>query len=378
MFGSVLGISVPFIAGGMLPVLAAFCIIRLGWRATAVYAPLKLPLVFTMSYLVVQITFHDASIMQENAFFTWILALIIIQSLCLRRGFLHRCALVLFVVGLITLPYLTFKGSAAGGREQAAVSAMVTGAFTNSNSFGAWFGFCCLYFTIVALETKRVGVQMASSLAAVGCLYIVGLTVSRGTLVATAIGITIALRGLLKRGFVPLLVFIILGGIMYNFGVFDRITSHYATRGTEDTGRLLVWPVAIERFLSSPLLGVGTANTATYVPGHRKPFAPHNSFIFVALSSGVLPFALFVAWWIRAVQNAFSYSERLADGPFRLPLLVYTFVITLVSDFPFMAPWGLLTFAVAMASSTPSRARRLIAVRDKALDGSTLWTPRRS
>src|SRR5262249_2798018 len=142
-------------------------------------------------------------------------------SLYLRRGFLHRCALVLFVIGLITLPYLTFKGSVTGGREQAAVSSMVTGAFTNSNSFGAWFGFCCLYFTIVAIEAKRAGVRVTSSLVAIGCLYIVGLTVSRGTLVATAIGITIALRGLLKRGFVPLLVFIIVGGIMHNFGVFD-------------------------------------------------------------------------------------------------------------------------------------------------------------
>jgi hypothetical protein len=378
MLGPGLGVSVPFIAGGMLPVLAAFCVIQLGWRATAVYAPLKLPLAFTTSYLAVQITFHGASIMQENAFITWILALIIIQSLCLRRGFLHRCALVLFIIGLVTLPYLIFKGSAAGGREQAAVSSTVAGAFANSNSFGAWFGFCCLYFTIVAIGAKRTGVQVASSLAAVGCLYIVGLSVSRGTLVATAIGITIALRGLLKRGFVPLLVFIIAGGIMHNFGVFDRITSHYATRGMEETGRGLVWPGAIERFLNSPLLGVGTANTETYVPGRRKPFTPHNSFIFVALSSGVLPFALFVAWWVRAAQNAFSPGERLADAPFRLPLLVYTFVITLVSDLPFMAPWGILTFAVAMASSTPAGARRLIVVRDKALDGSTLWTPRRS
>jgi O-antigen ligase len=337
----------------MLPVLAAFCIIRLGWRATTVYAPLKLPLAFTISYLVVQITFHDAFIMGERGFFTWILALIIIQSLCLRQGFLHRCALVLFVMGLITLPYLNFKGSVAGSREQAAVGSMVSGDFTNSNGLGAWFGFCCLYFTIVSIETKRVGIRVASSLAAVGCLYIVGLTISRGALMATAIGITIALRGLLKRGFVPLLVFIIAGGIMHNFGVFDRITSHYAARGMEETGRGLVWPVAIERFLSSPLTGVGTANIATYVSGRRRPFTTHNGFIFVALSSGILPFALFVAWWIRAAQNAFSHDKRLPYSTFRIPLLVYTFMQTLVGDLPFMAPWGILTFAVVMASSIP-------------------------
>src|SRR5262249_27443060 len=158
------------------------------------------------------------------------------------------------------------------------------------------------------------------------------------------------------------------------FGVFDQITSHYAKRGMEETGRGLVWPVALERFLDSPLAGVGADNTATYVPGRRIPFAPHNSFVFIALASGIFPLALFVAWWIRAAQNAFSYSQRLADGPFRLPLLVYAFVITMVSDFPFMAPWGILTFAVVMASNTPHGARRLLVVRDKALDGSTLET----
>jgi O-antigen ligase len=248
---------------------------------------------------------------------------------------------------------------------------MVTGDFISVNGLGAWFGFCCLYFTIVGIETRRVGVRVVSSLAAVGCLYITGLTVSRGALLATAIGITVAFRGLLRRGFVPLLVFITVSGTMYNFGVFDRIISDYSTRGMEDTGRLSVWPLALERFLNSPLLGVGMSNVATYVPFKQKRYIPHNSFLFVALASGVLPLAFFVAWWIRTAHNAFWSGEQSAAGAFRLPFLVYTFVNTWVGDFTFMAPWGILTFAIAMASSTPYTVRRLVVRRVQTLHGST-------
>jgi O-antigen ligase len=204
---------------------------------------------------------------------------------------------------------------------------------------------------------------VASILVAVGCLYIVGLSVSRGALLATAIGITIALRRVLRRGFVPLLVFITFSGIMYTFGVFDQMTSHYTARGMEETGRMLVWPVVIERILSSPLVGVGLTNTATYIPGSRKPIEAHNGFLAVALASGILPFALLVAWWIQVTQKAFTYSERLADGPFQLPFLVYTFVTTVIGDLAFMGGWGAVTFASIMASSPPYGVRHLVAPR---------------
>ena len=356
-----LGISVPMFGSGMQLVLAAFCIIRLGARATAVYAPLRLPIACALSYVVVQITVHGESIMDGGCrtFITWILTLIIVQSLYLRRGFFHRYALVLFTTGLITLPYLVIGG--VGIHERGSVGrSMIQGDFTNANGLGDWFGFCCLYFTIVCVETKHNGVRMASILATVGCLYIVGLTVSRGALLAIAIGITIALRRLLRRGFVPLLVFITLSGIIYTFGVFDQMTSRYTTRGLEETGRFLVWPVVIERFLSSPLVGVGDSNSLTYVPGHSKPIAAHNGFLGLALASGILPFALLAAWWVRAAQNAFSYGEQLADSPFRLPLLAYTFVSTMSGSAAFMGAWGLITFAITMASSTPYGVRRFV------------------
>jgi hypothetical protein len=357
-----LGILVPYAASVTLLVLAAVCVIRLKslaptiW-ATAVYAPIRLPLACVISYLVVQITVYGEPVMVARSFINWMLMLIIVQSLCLRREFLHRCALALFFIGCIALPYLIFKGS--GMHERAVVDEMVAGAVRGSNGLGTWFGYCCIYFTIVGLGTKRIGIRVASWLTAVGCLYIVGLTVSRGALLATATGVTIAFRGPLKRGFLPLLAFITLGGIIFNLGVFDQMISHYATRGMEDTGRAAVWLLAIERFLNSPLLGVGGANVATHVPGRAHPFAPHNTFIYFALSSGVLPLVFFVTWWIRAAQNAFSYSERQTNSPFRLPFLVCTFWNVLFGDLGFMSPWGVVALCIAMAPNMLYRVHPL-------------------
>ncbi len=362
-----LGILVPNLAGGMLLMLAAFCVHRLGAWATAVYAPITLPLACAMSYLVVQITFHGGSITHGMSFITWMLTLIIVQSLCLRRGFLHRCTLVLFIMGLITLPYLMFVEEGLGSMNEPANmgrDGIITGDFNNADGLGTWFGFYCLYFIIVGIEAKRNWVRVASSLAAIGCLFIVGLTVCRGALLGIAIGTTLAFRHLLRRGFVPLLVFLILSGIIFSFGVFDQIIALYTTRGTEETGRGRVWPVALEHFLSAPLLGVGAAHTNLLAPGSSKRLTPHNGFLYFAVSSGVLPLALFVAWWMRAAQNAFSYGERLDNGPFRLPLLVYTFVTVMVGDLGFMAPWSIVTISIVMAPNI----RRLVLHR-RASDG---------
>lgn len=371
-----LGVSISGLAGMMQLALAACCIICLGSRATVVYTALRLPLACTLSVVIIQFTFYDESIKTGGAaryFIDWILVLIIFQSLYLRRGFLHRCVLVFFSMGLLGLPHLRTTAVSHG---RFAVDPKAGVGFTNANGLGEWFGFFCLYFTIVGLESKRTGVRVASSLAAVGCLLIVGLSVSRGALLGTALGITIALRRVLRRSFVPLLVFIILSGTLYTFGVFDRMIVHYTARGMEETGRSLIWPAAIENFLSSPLIGVGAANISVYVPSTGRWWMPHNVFIDTALMSGVLPLALFVALWIRAAQNAFSSSAQLADSPFRPTLLVYTFVSMMLGG-GISQPWGILSFVVALASSTPYGGRRLVVRRvEKASAGSTLWTRR--
>src|SRR6185312_13986439 len=122
-------------------------------------------------------------------------------------------------------------------------------------------------------------------------------SIERAPLVATALALTVGLRNLLKRGFVPVLSLVILAGIMYGSGLFDAAFSNYAERGLEETGREILWPAAIDRILTSPLVGVGESNVAMRLGPKDSP--PHNAFLHFALSSGVVPFAFFLGFWIQ-------------------------------------------------------------------------------
>ena len=79
-------------------------------------------------------------------------------------------------------------------------------------------------------------------------------------MVAVVLALTVGFRNLLKRGFIPTLIIMILVGIVYQTGLFEWATTKYEDRITEETGRELLWPAAIERIFSSPatfLFGVG-------------------------------------------------------------------------------------------------------------------------
>src|SRR5262249_13069479 len=159
----------------------------------------------------------------------------------------------------------------------------------NPNDLGAWFGFCAVYFTILGIETRRQWIRAVAFVLAGACTFVVGLTVSRAPLLAAAICVVFAFRRVLKRGFIPVLSLVIVAWIAYGAGVFDRATSLYQERGLEETGRFLVWPLAIERFLRVPLTGVGASHIDTFVPEKGIAVSPHNSFLFIALASGVVP-----------------------------------------------------------------------------------------
>ena len=43
------------------------------------------------------------------------------------------------------------------------------------------------------------------------------------------------------------------------------MTASYTVRATEESGRFLVWPLVIERFLQAPFIGVGVSDMYTYI-----------------------------------------------------------------------------------------------------------------
>ena len=90
---------------------------------------------------------------------------------------------------------------------------------------GEWYGFCAVYFVVLAFTTRKNALRILSSLIAVGCLYVVTLTVSRGALMAIAIATLIAGRHLLKNGFLPILLLVCVGWIVVELGVFEQIDT---------------------------------------------------------------------------------------------------------------------------------------------------------
>jgi len=343
IMGSVWGISVPFVGGAGLGLLGLYCLWQLNKAGDALRPEILLPGACAAVFITVQVLVHDEPLLaqQNREFVNWIWVIIIIQALVPRDRFLHEFALAALAIGALLLPYLnlTYGGE---GSIRAGLEANV--GFANPNDLAGWFGFCCVYSFVVAVETRRHIHRLIWLSVALVCLTVVGLTVSRATLMAVAIAGIIVLRRVLKRGFVPLLCFALLGSGAFVSGIFDEAIGHYEQRGTEETGRLLVWPMAIERFLESPLGGVGIDELGTYVPEMVTDITPHNSFLYVALAAGVIPLSLFVMYWVRAASGAWFLNRRgLQNAPFQLPLLTYTFIVCSFGAGTFMFPWAVFT-----------------------------------
>ena len=343
IMGAFLGLSISMLGFGMLALAAAVCLLSVGTYAPVILTPVLLPIASGVSYLLVQTLVHHQSVGGEYVrdFVPWILALIVTQCLALRRGFLHRAALVVLLIGLLTLPFLS---SFVNDESREGLSKGIT--IGNPNDLGAWFGFCCVYLVLVGLETRRTWLRTLVWLGAAGCLGVVGLTVSRGPLLASGIAIAFGCRRVLKRGFLPLVSLLLAVWIAIGFGVFDAQASRFLARGTEESGRFSVWPRAVERIIEAPLFGVGANEVQTARSDDGTPITPHNAFIFIALASGMIPLLLFAAYWFRCLVHARRLSAAgHEDAPFQSALLLYAFLISMNLNMPFMLPWPMITLA---------------------------------
>jgi O-antigen ligase len=359
IMGSALGISIDLLGIGMLGVLAAFCILRMGRQAPTLLGPIVLPLACAASFVGVQALMLEEPVMGTGIreMVGWMLGLVIVQSLALRRGFLHRFAIAMALIGLSMLPYLT---AFSGDQSRTGLARGIT--IANPNDLGAWFGFCCVYFVILGLETRRNWVRAVSWGLAAGSLFVVGLTVSRAPLFAVSLCVLFAFRRGLKHGLIPLLSIVVVVWIAYALRVFDGQAAQFAERGLEETGRFVVWPLAIERFLQSPLAGVGVSHVATYA-GSRD-LTPHNGFIYIALASGVLPLALFTAYWVRLFCDALRINrDSHEDATFQTSLLLYAFLITMNLSSAFMEPWVMASLCTVAGTGFLMNVRRIVVAR---------------
>jgi O-antigen ligase len=353
LLGGVFELQVSNLASALLVLLIFLCLYEIGSQAFTVIRVVAFPLACGITYVFIQLVLHEESLTQAvRPFLLWMLTLVLIQSLALRKSFLHRFAVVMFLIGLAALPYLSFYQT---GKYQAAGLDRAIG-FGQINAMGEWYGFCALYFVVVACTTRKNALRILSVTIAVGCLYLVTLTVSRGALLATTVGIVVASRHLLKRGFLPVLLVACIGSIVVALGVFDQSVQSYNTRGAEDTGRLAVWPLIIDSFLDSPLTGVGHSNIGATPPGGHF-VSPHNGFLYIAQSSGIVPLALFIAYWLRSGWAA--HQADVAKSPnseFYFPLLAFTFITANLSGLTFMTFWAIVSLAIPVTETVQRQA----------------------
>jgi hypothetical protein len=353
LFAVVWHMDVPMFGTLVLAGLAGYCAQHAVWLSATVRRALTLPFLCVLSLLGVQLLFHGEPVRGDfvQTFVTWMLSLVVVQSLALRQGFVHRFGLMCFFIGLMTLPYMQFDTD-AGGSRRLGLDRRVS--FANPNDFGAWFGFCTVYFVALAVESKRQSIRIMATICAVAAAVVLGATVSRGPLLSAATAIIIVFRRSLKRGFLPLIILFAVFNLAFALGVFDQIVEYYFARGDVDSGRLSAWPLVLGRIWQAPLIGVGISDMETWVPKMGTGVTPHNAFLFMALSSGVLPFLFFATYMARAARNTLAGFVHRAIAPeqaFRLPLLCYALLSCLTLDLPFMAPWALTALSLASLDS---------------------------
>ena len=344
--GQVWGIVIPSVGGVVLVLLAAGCWLSMSDQALRVYKPIAWALWTGILMIVIQVLFHRESTeawTEGVIFVNWIALLIIAQSLALRPQFLHRFALVASVIGLAALPYLNVRN--IGGVSRAWASG--TG-ISNPNTLGMWFGFCTVYFIFWGLQTKHMLLRISSWAMALGCLFIVSLTVSRAPLLAAALACVVGLRPVLKRNFAPLLLLILFVIVVYASGFFDEKIDYYLTRGMEGSGRERLWPVALDRILESPWIGVGFDGVR--IPfGHNKLMIPHNALLHIALAAGIIPVICFLVYLGKVGIGALNIMRTYDSGEFAIlpPVVMFALFETMMLDFAFVSPWTVVVFGLA-------------------------------
>lgn len=363
MLGQAWGIVIPSVGGLLLVVIAVACFQRMGTWAAHVYKPIVWALATGILLIAIQLLFHeeDQQALSEGiAFVGWIATLIIAQSLSLRPGFLQRFALVALAIGIATLPFIKMSG----GGDMMRAGASGTG-IANPNSLGMWFGFCAVYFIFWGLECRKTDLRIFAWIAALVCLYVVMLTVSRAPLLAIALACVVGLRSALKRSFVPLLSLVLLTSLVYTSGVFDEKIDYYMTRGAEESGREKLWPKALERILNAPFIGYGLGDIQLPRSSGNGYINPHNGLLHIALGGGILPVICFLMYLKRVGIGAVQLSRTAQAGEATLlpPLVTFAVFEIMVLDMVFMSPWTVVVFGLVARTVSADAARRSMSVR---------------
>jgi len=335
--GEAVGVAlVPGFGALVMAVICAVCLKSVGLRGVPIFLPITFLVAFACCFVILQVFVHNEGVLASGvrSYIPWIFTLVTAQALVLRKGFLGRFAICCAAVGFVGLCFMkSWTDEGRIGLEEGV-------AFANPNDLARWFGFVAIYFGVTAIETKKNWGRVLGWGVVGLCFLVIGMTVSRGTLVAAAIALLVALRRLMKRGFSQLLALLLVIGLAWGLGLFDSAISAYTERGLTSSGRLEVLPRAWERFQERAFVGYGMSNVATFVPLRGDFKTPHNAFLAIGLAGGLVSLCLFFLQFLFTGWQLIRWrATRVADAPFFLPLSVYVFLALFLSNGSFMSPY---------------------------------------
>ena len=340
IFGVRLGIDIPFFGAVWLGVLSMWSIFL--WRGRIV-AREGIGLVFAVVFLYVlvqnlvfKIPISDPFV---RPFINWVTTALVMAVLVTNNGFLKRLSVVMFIVSLLLLPSMVFMESSSG-LLRARLDA--GSGIDNPNDFAAWIGFSCLIFWLWGSTQNNSGKKLTLvGMTAVGFVVMIQ-TVSRGALIALFMSIVTSLiRMQLRQKALLLAVLTMIFLIGFNIPLITQGWSYYSARGSEDTGRFLIWPIAVKTIVQQPFLGYGADNIELFSLERMRSYSPHNGIITLWLTSGFLPVIPFTIMWLRAIMRSrkrtvISYYRELDN----FPIIIYAFLEMLISNYYFITIWS--------------------------------------
>lgn len=345
--GQAWGIVIPVIGGALVFLVTVVSIYHVREHVWAVYAPAALALCTAISILAISHLFYNGQSLEGAVVFVgWLCSLIIVQPLSLRAGFLQRFAIAAFVIGLASLPLANLRS--AGG----IVRVYGGGGISNPNVLAMWFGFCTVYFIFWGLQCRSATARAISWSIAIGCLFVVFLTVSRGAVLAIILACGVGLSSAVKRYTVPILLLISLLWITYESGLFQPLINQFVERGAEESGRERLWPAALERIFDSPWVGVGLDNIRIRYSKNRL-VNPHNALLHITLAGGILPLICFLGYLARVGKGCLRLMGRSdSTEAFLLPpMTAYGSFQIMMNDYNFMSAWVVVVFALVTANT---------------------------
>lgn len=160
------------------------------------------------------------------------------------------------------------------------------------------------------------------------------------------------LKGRNKYFFILLLVFFVfvIGTYLYSPDVVNRILSIGDNLKTEGgSGRFELWGEAINNFIASPILGIGTGQTPAYSPSH---LGTHNLYLQILGENGIVGFSVFMFIWLSALIRMKKHFNT--NGFYYFAFLGFSLNLMTVHCFDLRIPFFvMILFYISMLQRNP-------------------------